>query len=275
MQISFPEQVKEMEQKRVEWLPRYDVMGVGVDGATYSGALEAVSKAVEAGVPACVTHLPVHGLVIGSEESEFRSVLDAFQIVAPDGQPVKLALNLIHNLNLPDRCYGPEFMLRVCDRMALMGAGVYLYGSYPHVVDSLRANLLSRFHGLKIAGSESPPFRPLTSQEDEEVVKRINSSGAGVVFIGLGCPLQEKFAYEHRHKIRAVQICVGAAFDFHAGNKKMAPPWMQKASLEWLFRLFQEPRRLWRRYLYTNGVFLWKILPQVLQRIRRRLPNGG
>jgi exopolysaccharide biosynthesis WecB/TagA/CpsF family protein len=106
----------------------------------------------------------------------------------------------------------------------------------------------------------------LTPEEDEQVVARILASGAGIVFIGLGCPKQDEFAYSHHHRLSAVQICVGAAFDFHAGRKPMAPPWMQRAGLEWLFRLYQEPRRLWRRYASTNGKFLYLLLLQFFGR---------
>jgi exopolysaccharide biosynthesis WecB/TagA/CpsF family protein len=136
---------------------------------------------------------------------------------------------------------------------------VYLYGGTPDTVKKLRENLRAQFEGLQIAGCESPPFRPLTAEEDEDVVRRINDSGAGVVFIGLGCPKQDEFAYAHRTRIRAVQVCVGAAFDFHAGVKSMAPAWMQRFGLEWFYRLIQEPRRLWRRYLVTNTIFLAKL----------------
>ncbi|HBP89333.1 MAG TPA: glycosyltransferase, partial [Nitrospiraceae bacterium] len=109
-------------------------------------------------------------------------------------------------------------------------------------------------------GAEAPPFRPLTPEEDQSTVARMNESGAGLIFLGLGCPKQEHFAFDHRGKIQGVQLCVGAAFDFHAGVKKMAPQWMQQNSLEWVFRLWCEPKRLWQRYLVTNSKFLWKIL---------------
>ncbi len=243
---------------------RYPVIGVSVSAVTYDSALEMVTAAAQARASACVTHLAVHGLVVGSQDAGFRSMLERFDIVAPDGQPVRYALNILHQQQLPDRCYGPEFMLRVCKRMAELGIGVYLYGSHRHVVEALRDNLQARYPGIRIAGCEPSLFRPLTDEEDEALTHRINAVGAGVVFIGLGCPLQERFAFEHKGKINAVQICVGAAFDFHAANKKMAPPWMQKLSLEWLFRLMQEPRRLWRRYLHTNSVFLLKLLSQYI-----------
>jgi exopolysaccharide biosynthesis WecB/TagA/CpsF family protein len=146
---------------------------------------------------------------------------------------------------------------------------VYLYGGSPAVTEKLRRNLLDRLPGLEIAGYEAPPFRPLTPQEDDQVIQRINESGAGIVFIGLGCPKQDLFAYEHRERIRAVQVCVGAAFDFHAGVKPMAPGWMQRRGLEWLYRLLQEPRRLWRRYLVANTVFLAKLAIAVCRRRTR------
>jgi exopolysaccharide biosynthesis WecB/TagA/CpsF family protein len=140
------------------------------------------------------------------------------------------------------------------------------------VIASLQSNLRQRFPALKIVGAESPPFRPLTEIEDRQMVHRINQSGAGFVFIGLGCPRQVAFAAEHRHSIHAVQICVGAAFDFLAGAKKMAPPWMQRRGLEWLFRLTQEPARLWRRYLVANTIFILLVARDLL---RERKPAGA
>jgi N-acetylglucosaminyldiphosphoundecaprenol N-acetyl-beta-D-mannosaminyltransferase len=124
------------------------------------------------------------------------------------------------------------------------------------VLERLAQRLLGQFPSLKIVGMESPPFRALTSDEDDAVVQRINDSGAGLLFIGLGAPKQEVFAAQHRQKIKAVQVCVGAAFDFHAGVKSTAPAWMQKRGLEWLYRLCKEPGRLWKRYLITNSTYL-------------------
>lgn len=241
------------------WPSRYNVLGVYVSATTYDEALDAVIGAARARKSACVSHLAVHGLVEGSRDARFRSILRHFDIVAPDGMPVKVALNMLYAANLEDRVYGPEFMLRVCERAADEGVGVYLYGSQRHVVDALQNSLIGRYPGLRVVGCEPSIFRPLTMVEDEALVDRINDSGAGVVFVGLGCPLQEKFAYEHKGKIRAVQICVGAAFDFHSGEKKMAPAWMQRCALEWFFRLLREPRRLCARYLVTNTVFLFNI----------------
>ncbi|MFC1762283.1 WecB/TagA/CpsF family glycosyltransferase [Planctomycetota bacterium] len=212
---------------------------------------------------ACVAHLAVHGLVTGTQDREMREALRDFDIVAPDGMPVKTALNMLYKVKLPDRVYGPEFTLRVCRQAAEESVGVYLYGSELGIVEKLRDNLLAKYPQLQVVGCEPSIFRPLTKAEDEALTKRINDSGAGIVFIGLGCPLQEKFAYAHKDRIKAVQICVGAAFDFHSGNKTMAPVWMQQHSLEWLFRMLQEPGRLCRRYLVTNTIFLSKFALQL------------
>lgn len=251
--------------KKCVWPQKHSVFGINISATSYKQALEKVIEAAKAKKPSCVTHLAVHGLVLGSNDALLRSKLNRFDIVAPDGQPVRLALNLLHKTNLRDRCYGPQFMDLVCERAVIEKIGVYLYGSHPHVVRALHDNLLVKYPGIKIVGYEPSLFRPLTKSEDEALLSRIKNSGARITFIGLGCPLQEQFAYEHKDKINAVQICVGAAFDFHSGNKKMAPKWMQKHSLEWFFRLFQEPRRLWRRYLLTNTIFIYKLLLQYVR----------
>ena len=252
-----------MEDKNSDiWPRKHNVIGVNVSATTYDETLEAVILAAKARQPACVSHLAVHGLVTATQDHQFLTRLNEFEIVAPDGMPVKIALNLLHKTQLTDRVYGPEFTLRVCERAAADGIGIYLYGSYPEVVNALRENLLDRYPKLRIVGCEPSIFRKLTDAEDKDLVDRINESGAGVVFLGLGCPLQEKFAHEHKDRIKAVQICVGAAFDFYSGNKKMAPAWMQRYSLEWLFRLLQEPRRLFWRYCVLNTIFMSKFFLQ-------------
>jgi exopolysaccharide biosynthesis WecB/TagA/CpsF family protein len=172
-----------------------------------------------------------------------------------------------------ERVYGPELMLRLCARAAEAEIPVYLYGSTPEVITRLQRSLTVMFPALKIAGAESPPFRALTPEEDKDVVRRINESGAAILFLGLGCPKQEHFAADHASRIRAVQLCVGAAFDFHAGMKPMAPAWMQQRGLEWFYRLCHEPRRLGRRYLKTNAIFLTKWLAAAVRRRRTSLAS--
>ena len=244
------------------WPQKYNLFGIGVSATTYNEAQDVVILKAKGKKSACMTHLAVHGLTEGTRDMQFRTILNGFDIIAPDGQPVRLALNLLYNTSLPENCRGSEFMLRLCELAAAEGVGVYLYGSLRNVVYALRDNLIDRYPELNIIGWEPSIFRPLTEPEDDALVQRINNSGAGIVFLGLGCPLQEKFAYEHRDKIKAVQICVGAAFDFLSGNKKMAPSWMQRYALEWFFRLLQDPRRLWKRYFVTNTIFLSNLFLQ-------------
>ncbi|HEV3025028.1 MAG TPA: WecB/TagA/CpsF family glycosyltransferase [Pirellulales bacterium] len=238
------------------WPQKVDLFGVGVSVTTYDEAVELVLDAAARRQSAVVACQAVHAVVTASRDAALREMVNAFELVTPDGQPVRWAMNLLHGAGLLQRVYGPELMHRICRGAAERGTAIYLYGGTPAVLDKLQANQVAAFPKLRIAGAESPPFRALTEAEDRAVVDRIEASGAGVVFIGLGCPKQDRFAHAHRGTIRAVQLCVGAAFDFHAGVKPMAPEWMQRHGLEWLFRLAQEPRRLWRRYLVTNSLFL-------------------
>ena len=241
-------------------LPRkYDIFGVDVSATTYDGALEAVLAANKAGRPTCMTHLAVHGLIEATKIPDFSAIINDFDIVAPDGQPVRHALNLLHHTALPENCRGPQFINPVCQAAANEGIGVYFYGSTTVVVEALQDKLSDRFEGLRIVGAEPSLFRPLTEEEKDALVCRINDSGAGIVFFGLGYPLQERFAHALKDRINAVIICNGAAFEMHAGFKKMAPRWMQRYSIEWVYRMMQEPRRLFGRYLLTNSNFLLKL----------------
>jgi N-acetylglucosaminyldiphosphoundecaprenol N-acetyl-beta-D-mannosaminyltransferase len=251
--------------RTVAWPRKVDVFGVGISVTDYAAATAAVLQAARRRQPAVVTAHAVHALVTFSGDPELRAKANTFEVVTPDGQPVRWAVNLLHRAGLTERVYGPELMLRLCRAAAEQEVSIYLYGGNPAVAERLRANLVEKCPGLRIAGYEAPPFRALTPEEDRAVVERVNASGAGLVFIGLGCPKQDLFAYDHRESIRAVQVCVGAAFDFHAGVKKTAPAWMQKRGLEWLYRLWQEPGRLWKRYLVTNSIFVAKLAAALLR----------
>lgn len=252
---------------RPVWPRKYDVLGVLVSATSYDQLIDAMIAAAHNRESAVVSFHAVHAIVEACRDPELLAKVNRFAAIAPDGQPVRWALNQLHRVGLAERVYGPETMARVCARAAQEAIPIYLYGGSPQVVEKLRQLLPQQFAGLKIAGAESPPFRPLSPEEDDEVVARINDSGAGIVFIGLGCPKQDHFAADHASRIDAVQACVGAAFDFLAGEKSMAPLWMQRTGFEWIFRLATEPRRLWRRYLYTNPYF---VLAWVRAAIRRR-----
>jgi exopolysaccharide biosynthesis WecB/TagA/CpsF family protein len=228
---------------------RHSVAGVLVSATTYDEVAGSVCEAALARRSAMVAATCAHGLTLAAADPEFRRTLNDFEIVTPDGQPVRWALNLLHGARLRERVYGPTLMLRVCEAAAAADIPVFLYGSRPEVVVRLAQRLRTRMPNLRIAGRRSPPFRPLTQEEDESDVEAIRASGAGIVFVALGCPRQEVWAHQHRERIGRPIVCVGAAFDFHAGTLRQAPEWMQARGLEWLFRLFMEPRRLWRRYV--------------------------
>ena len=256
-----------------KWPRKVDLFGIGISVTDYDQAVAAIINAGRLRSGGIVSCHSAHAVVTLTSTAELRQVANEFQMITPDGQPVRWAINLLHDLGLRDRVYGPELMLRVCRAAAEYGQSIYLYGGRPGVLCDLKEKLYDRFPGLTIAGAEDPPFRPLTAAEEERVIQRIDDSGASILFIGLGCPKQDILAYHWREHIKPVQICVGAAFDFHAGAKKIAPAWMQARGIEWLFRLYQEPGRLWRRYLSTNSIFIMKILnawltKQVSSRLR-------
>jgi N-acetylglucosaminyldiphosphoundecaprenol N-acetyl-beta-D-mannosaminyltransferase len=252
------------------WPQKHDVLGVQVSATDYDDALTRIIRAAKLGLRATVDHLSLHGLTPFGGDPTLRSRINSFDLVVPDGQPVRWALNRLHGTELRDRVYGPELMGRLCARAAEEGIPIYLYGAAPATLAHLAARLVERYPGLRIAGSESPPFRPLSPEEAHAAVDRINRSGARLVFLGIGCPKQEAFAYEHRHEIAAVQLCVGAAFDFLAGEKRMAPRWMQDRGLEWLFRLVSEPRRLWRRYLVAGATLVVRIARELTRSAAER-----
>jgi exopolysaccharide biosynthesis WecB/TagA/CpsF family protein len=245
-----------------------NVVGVLVDAVSYDDVVRMVVSAAERQAPLAVTALAVHGVMTGVLDPEQRYRLNSLDLVVPDGQPVRWALNLLHGSRLRDRVYGPTLMLRTCEAAAERGLPIYLYGSRPEVLRELAHRLTDRFPRLAIAGAEPSRFRPLRPEEKAEVVERIRSSGARVVFVGLGCPRQEVWAYEYRDALSLPVLAVGAAFDFHAGLLKQAPPRLQRLGLEWAYRLYREPRRLWARYAYLNPLYLAHVALQAA-RIRR------
>jgi exopolysaccharide biosynthesis WecB/TagA/CpsF family protein len=237
--------------------PRYPVAGVLVSSVTYATATASVVNAASESRPALVAATSVHGLTMAAIDARFGRQLNAFDMLTPDGQPVRWALNLLHDLGLRERVYGPTLMLHVCHTAARAQLPVYLYGGRPDVVARLAERLPALVPGLQIAGFRSPPFRHLTMEEDAADIRAIQDSSARIVFVGLGCPRQEEWAYAHRAQLSVPIVCVGAAFDFHAGVLRQAPTWMQTHGLEWFFRLLMEPRRLWRRYAKHIPIFLF------------------
>jgi N-acetylglucosaminyldiphosphoundecaprenol N-acetyl-beta-D-mannosaminyltransferase len=236
-----------------------NVLGVEVSAVDYDSAVDKVMSAAREGRGLAVTALAVHGVMTGVQDKAHGARLNAFDLVTPDGQPVRWALNLLHDAKLADRVYGPDLTLKVLAASAAEGLPVYFYGSTQETLDRLLGKLHERFPELKVAGAEPSKFRPAADGEPEEIAGRIKASGARVVMVGLGCPRQEIFVYGMKDLVDAPMLAVGAAFDYHAGGLKQPPPWMQKRGLEWLWRLGLEPRRLWRRYLLLNPNYLARL----------------
>lgn len=232
------------------------VLGVLVDCVDYDAAVARVVRAARERRPLACAALAVHGTMSGVLDEPHRYRLNRLDLVVPDGQPVRWALNWLHGAGLGERVYGPELMLRLCAAAAAATIPIFLYGSTAAVVAALGRRLRQRFPALQIAGAEASRFRALSRDECDDLADRIRSSGAGLTFVGLGCPRQEVFVYEWRERLTMPLVAVGAAFDFHAGRLPQAPERLQRAGLEWAFRLAYEPRRLWKRYLILNPLFV-------------------
>lgn len=241
------------------------VVGVPVHATNYVRAAEQVMAWTRDGQARCVYAANAHMLVEANDHPDFMRLLRRADLVTPDGMPLVWMLRLKGNRR-QERVYGPTLMLHVLDAAAGAGIPVGFFGGRPEVLEALTARMQARFPALRVVYAFSPPFRPLTDEEDEQVVAAIRASGARILFVGLGCPKQERWMDAHRERIPAVMLAVGAAFDFHAGAKRQAPAWMQRRGLEWLFRLFQEPGRLWKRYLYTNPRFIFLAAGDLLKR---------
>ncbi|MCL1467703.1 WecB/TagA/CpsF family glycosyltransferase [Argonema galeatum] len=253
------------------------VLGIGVSRTNYKECTEFIIESARLHQACTVAPTPVHGIMTGYLDPLGHGYrLNKFTMVTPDGQPVRWAINLLRNKNekeLRDRVYGPTLMLHLCERAAAENISIFIYGSTPLVLENLQVNLKTKFPNLMIAGAISPPFRALTQKEEAAYNTQIRESGARIVFVGLGCPRQEAWAFEHSHQLNIPIVCVGAAFDFHAGNIPQAPPWMQRFGLEWFFRLTQEPIRLWQRYLLLNPLYLILLFLQLSKLLPVKAPT--
>jgi N-acetylglucosaminyldiphosphoundecaprenol N-acetyl-beta-D-mannosaminyltransferase len=251
-----------------------NLLGVNVCATDYAEACDTVRRAATLGQRLTVTALAVHGVMTGALDETHRRRLNALDVVLPDGQPVRWGLNLLFGDGLRDRVCGPELMLQVCRMCASEGLPIAFYGNRPEVLAQLSGNLTAQFPDLRIAAAIPSQFRRVSEAEQAAIAGAVQRSGAKVVFVGLGCPRQEVWLYENRNRLQMPMLAVGAAFDFHADRLAIAPRWMQDSGLEWSYRLAQEPRRLWRRYLLLNPLYLLMLAAQKL-RLRRVRPGTG
>lgn len=246
------------------------VLEAFIDAVTWDEAIRQITQWGAARESRYVSICNVHSVVTTTRDVEFKIAVNNADMATPDGAPIAWALR---RLGYPaqQRINGPDLMMRYLAEAERLDQVVFFYGSTEATLAKLRIALAKQFPLLRIGGTYSPPFRPLTREEDEKVVDMINASGAHVVFVGLGCPKQEKWMYDHRGRVHAVMIGVGAAFDYHAGVIKRAPLWWQHNGLEWLYRLGSEPRRLFMRYMVTNTLFAFGFMRQF---VLAKLPAG-
>lgn len=241
-----------------------DVLGVDVSAIDMDLALRTLDDWIEHGERSYVCITGVHGVMESQDDPELKRIHNEAGMVTPDGMPL-VWFSRLQGRRHVERVYGPDLLLASCERSVARGYRHYFYGGNEGVPELLAERLCDRFPGLQVAGTYSPPFRPLTDEEDEEVVGRINATDPDIVWVGLSTPKQERWMAAHVGRIDAAALIgVGAAFDFHAGLKAQAPRWMQRSGLEWFFRLLTEPRRLWKRYLKNNPRFIVLATAQLL-----------
>jgi len=241
----------------------FQVLGVRVHAVQIPGVISALEKWIQQGRSgAYVAFTSMHGLAESLRDAQLRHMLNAADLVAPDGTPL-VWLGRHHGYALKQRCYGPDFMEDFC-RATGARYKHFFYGAAPGVAARL-GGILQQRYGIRVAGSYSPPFRQLTEEEDAQVERTVRLAGPDVLWVGLSTPKQERWMFEHRRRLGVpVMLGVGAAFDFHAGTLRQAPRWIRNHGLEWLFRFALEPRRLWRRYVIHCPRFVWNASLELL-----------
>lgn len=236
------------------------LFGVDYASVDYKSATEVIIHNAMQNKSFGVSALAVHGLVESNRSEVMGKHIANIDMIVPDGKPIQWALNAFNATTLKDRVYGPELTRHVLKAAGERQLRVYLYGSTKSTLEKLKKHIISHFSGVIVCGMHVDRFRDATSEEDAQDIQKIKASGANIVLVGRGCPRQEIWVSQHLGKVDAVMMAVGAAFDYFVGNIKRPPVWMQQTGLEWLFRLSQEPRRLFKRYTITNSLYVYYVL---------------
>ena len=241
------------------------VLGLRVNAVQIPEVLQEIKRWIEEReVSRIVAVANTHVVMESQQDASFKKLINSADLCVPDGMPL-IWCGRLRGHPLRRRVYGPELMFTFCRETSAKGVRHFFYGGDPDVLDQLVNRLQQSCPGIQIAGAYSPPFRPLTREEDDEVMEKINHARPDVLGVGLGCPKQERWMHDHRQRLKvAVMVGVGQAFDLLSGRKKPAPAWMSESGLEWFFRLTQEPRRLWRRYLVYNTKFIYSLSLELL-----------
>lgn len=243
--------------------PFKQIIGLPVTALPFNNQIALTLRWAQSSVSKVVCIANVHMLVEAYRDPEFASVLQNADLVTPDGMPLVWMLRLM-GASKQNRVAGLDVLLALCEQASKQNISIFFLGSQTHILEKMRAKLERDFPNLQIAGMESLPFRPLSEDEDRAVVQRLNESGCGFVFVSLGCPKQEVWMSKHKDQVQAVMLGLGGAFPVYAGIHKRAPQLLRSIGFEWLYRLVQEPRRLWNRYRSTIPIFIWLAIRQLL-----------
>lgn len=244
---------------------RQNVIGAPIDVVYWGGAVATLLRWAAARESRYVCACNVHMVVTAQRDERLAASVRGADMVLPDGSPVAWLMRKT-GISAQQRVSGPDLMWSYFAAAAIYGESIFLLGSSDDTLRRLKARIEGTFPGLRVIGTHSPPFRPLSPDEDAALVRLLNESGASTIWVAFGCPKQEIWMAEHRDSVRSVMVGVGAAFGFHAGTIRRAPEWMRRLALEWLHRLLSEPRRLWRRYLVTNTLFIVAAVRQLMGR---------
>jgi N-acetylglucosaminyldiphosphoundecaprenol N-acetyl-beta-D-mannosaminyltransferase len=257
----------------MEYLPiqRINVLGVGISVLNLEAAQAAIADAIARRRKGYICITGVHGVTEAQDDPAFRRILNEAFLCTPDGMPMVWMGKLAGHKEM-SRVYGPDLMELVCNASLKKDWRHFFYGGAPGVADALKGRLEARFPGLQVVDTFTPPFRPLNAEEERQLARQVDEAKPDIFWVGLSTPKQEKFMAEYLPKLNTtLMIGVGAAFDFHSGRVKQAPRWMQQSGLEWVYRLWQEPRRLWRRYLRNNPLFVARTALQLTGLRRYRI----
>ncbi len=241
------------------------VIALDITRGSFAQALDRVMEAAHAQLPLRVCFANVHMTIEAEQDPAFAAQVNGSGLVLPDGMPVALATRWLSR-SAQERISGMDFFPASLERAAAEGLSVFFFGGSENVLAAVAQQALVRFPKLIVAGTFSPPFRALSAEEEAEHDALLRASGARLIYVSLGCPKQEKWMARHQPHLDAVLLAVGGAFPVFAGLQQRAPRWMQALALEWLYRLWQEPSRLWQRYLFTNSRFVWLLAGQLLRR---------
>jgi N-acetylglucosaminyldiphosphoundecaprenol N-acetyl-beta-D-mannosaminyltransferase len=254
--------------------PSVDVLGVQVSAVNLPQAVAMVDRRIASGAPHYICFTGVHGVMEAQSDPGLRDILNSAFLNAPDGMPMTW-VGRMQGFRHMDRVFGPDFMTALCSLSVERGYRHFLYGGKPGIAPLLGQMLQQRYPGLQIAGTYTPPFGSLTVEEENEIIARVRQARPHILWVGLSTPKQEQFMARYLGRLQVPLLAgVGAAFDYHTGQIRDCPQWIKRAGLQWLHRLLQDPRRLWRRYLRNNPAFLWHITGQILGLRHASAENG-